>query len=134
MLLRPAQKSNISNRWHSELGKRASPCEIVVRPGLAADQILAFLHERDVDRIVMGTHCPGPIGKLLVGSVAEAVLRTANVPVCIIGPDVVDGKYRNFATSTILCAVSLLESSYMVAAFAAELGGTAIMPAWSCSM
>ena len=25
----------------------------------------------------MGTHSPGPIGKLLVGSVAEAVLRTA---------------------------------------------------------
>jgi len=97
------------------------PCEIVVRPGLAADQILAFLRERQVDRIVMGTHSPGPVGKLLVGSVAEAVLRTAHVPVCIIGPDVVDGKYRNYATKTILCAVSLNETSETVAAFAAEL-------------
>jgi nucleotide-binding universal stress UspA family protein len=96
-------------------------CEIIVRPGLAADQILAFLRERQVDRIVMGTHSPGPVGKLLVGSVAEAVLRTAHVPVCIIGPDVVDGKYRNYATKTILCAVSLNESSEMVAEFAAEL-------------
>src|SRR5271157_4250328 len=68
-------------------------CEVVVRPGLAADQILAYLRERDVDRIVMGTHSPGPIGKLLVGSVAEAVLRTSNVPVCIVGPEVVDGAY-----------------------------------------
>ncbi|MGO9433549.1 MAG: universal stress protein [Terracidiphilus sp.] len=97
------------------------PCEIVVRPGLAADQILAFLRERQVDRIVMGTHSPGPVGKLLVGSVAEAVLRTAHVPVCIIGPDVVDGKYRNYATKTILCAVSLNETSEAVATFAAEL-------------
>ncbi len=96
-------------------------CEVVVRPGLAADQILNFLHERDVDRIVMGTHCPGPIGKLLVGSVAEAVLRTANIPVFTVGPEVVDGKSRNFATRTILCALSLLESSYVVAAFAADL-------------
>jgi len=46
-------------------------CEVVVRPGLAADQILAYLRERQIDRIVMGTHSPGPIGKILVGSVAK---------------------------------------------------------------
>jgi nucleotide-binding universal stress UspA family protein len=34
---------------------------------------------------------------------------------------VVDGKYRNFATRTILCGVSLHESSPMVVGFAAEL-------------
>ena len=96
-------------------------CEIAVRPGLAADQILHFLRERDVDRVIMGTHSPGPIGKLLVGSVAEAVLRSAKVPVFIVGPDVVDGAFRKFATRTILCALSLLESSYVVATFAAEL-------------
>jgi nucleotide-binding universal stress UspA family protein len=96
-------------------------CEIVVRAGLAADQILAFLHEREIDRVVMGTHSPGPISKLLVGSVAEAVLRNAIVPVCIIGPDTIDGASRNFATRTILCAVSLQDSSHVVAGFAAEL-------------
>ena len=96
-------------------------CEVVVRPGLAADQILAFTREREIDRIVMGTHSPGPIGKLLVGSVAEAVLRTAKVPVFIVGPDVVDGSYRNFATRTILCAASLHEASSVVATLAAEL-------------
>jgi nucleotide-binding universal stress UspA family protein len=96
-------------------------CEVVVRPGLPADQILSFLRERQVDRVVMGTHSPGPIGKLLVGSVAEAVLRTAKVPVYIVGPDVLDGKYRNFATRAILCAVSLTEASFLVVGFAAEL-------------
>jgi nucleotide-binding universal stress UspA family protein len=96
-------------------------CEVVVRPGLAADQILAFARERVIDRIVMGTHSPGPIGKLLVGSVAEAVLRTAKVPVFIVGPDVVDGSYRKYATRTILCAARLQEASSVVAGFAAEL-------------
>src|ERR1017187_3727446 len=96
-------------------------CEVIVRPGLPADQILAFLREREIDRIVMGTHSPGPIGKLLVGSVAEAVLRTAKVPVLIVGPDVVDGSYRNFTTRTILCAVRMHEASSLVATFAAEL-------------
>jgi len=96
-------------------------CEVVARPGLPADEILAYTRERAIDRIVMGTHSPGPIGKLLVGSVAEAVLRTSCSPVYIIGPEVVDGSYRNFATRTILCAASLHEASSVVAAFAAEL-------------
>lgn len=97
------------------------PCEIVVRPGLAADQILHYLDEHPLDRIVMGTHCPGPIGKLLVGSVAEAVLRTATAPVCVVGPDVVDASCRNYAVRTILCALSLLETSHVIARFAADL-------------
>jgi nucleotide-binding universal stress UspA family protein len=96
-------------------------CEVVVRPGLPADEILHFTREREIDRIVMGTHSPGHVGKLLVGSVAEAVLRNAAVPVFIVGPEVLEGDYRNFATRTILCAVSLLESSAMVADFAAGL-------------
>lgn len=104
-----------------KLNAEGISCEIVVRPGLAADQILNFLRERHIDRIVMGTHSPGPIGKLLVGSVAEAVLRTASVPVYIIGPDVVDARYRNYATETVLCAVSMNETSYVIAAFAAQV-------------
>lgn len=97
------------------------PCEVIVRPGLPADQLMSLLRERPVDRIVMGTHCPGPIGKLLVGSVAEAVLRSARAPVLVVGPDVIDGRYRGFRTRTILCALSLQEASEMVAEFAAEL-------------
>ncbi len=96
-------------------------CEVVVRPGLAADQILAVSQERQIDRIVMGTHSPGPVGKLLVGSVAEAVLRTSAVPVYIVGPNVVDGSFHNFETRAILCAVSLLDTSLVVAKMAAQL-------------
>ncbi len=100
-------------------------CETVVRPGLPADQILTFLREREgqreIDRIVMGTHSPGPIGKLLVGSVAEAVLRSARAPVCVVGPEADDATCCDFAIRTILCGVSLHESSSMVAGFAAAL-------------
>jgi nucleotide-binding universal stress UspA family protein len=100
-------------------------CETVVRPGLPAYEINEYLREREgelaIDRVVMGTHSPGRIGKLLVGSVAEAVLRTAPAPVCVIGPEVVSGRYRNYATRTILCGVSLHESSAAVVRFAAEL-------------
>jgi nucleotide-binding universal stress UspA family protein len=96
-------------------------CTTVVRHGLAAEQILAFLRERRVDHVVMGTHSPGPIGKLLVGSVAEEVLRNSPVPVDIVGPNVVEGAYRHFSARTILCSVGAHESSRVVAQFAAEL-------------
>ena len=49
------------------------------------------------------------------------MLRTARVPVYIVGPDVGDGDYRKFATRTILCAVSMQEASHTVAGFAAAL-------------
>jgi nucleotide-binding universal stress UspA family protein len=93
----------------------------VVRPGLPADEILTFLRGRKIDRVVMGAHSPGPIGKLLVGSVAEAVLRNANVPVCIVGPNVVEGTYRNPVNRKVLCDVSKQEASRVVANFGAEL-------------
>jgi len=107
--------------WANQVRNAGVKCEVVVRPGLPADQILSFLREREIDRIVMGTHSPGPIGKLLVGSVAEAVLRTASVPVYIVGPCVAEAASRDYSTRTILCAVSLLETSHVVAEFAAEL-------------
>jgi nucleotide-binding universal stress UspA family protein len=100
-------------------------CRIVARPGLAADQILAFLRERKIDRVVMGSHSPGPVGKLLVGSAAEAVFRKANVPVFIVGPYVVEGAYRNLEARKILCDVSRQEASCAVANFGAELAAKA---------
>jgi nucleotide-binding universal stress UspA family protein len=117
--------TRVKKQRFEPLAQRASNlgvhCRIVVRPGHAAEQILAFLRERRVDRVVMGTHSPGPIGKLLVGSVAEEVLRNSPVPVNIVGPNVVEGAYRYFSARTILCSVDAPESSRVVARFAAEL-------------
>lgn len=120
-----AAAADVEKRHLEHLAEQAQAaglrCEAVARPGLPADQILNFAREREIDRIVMGTHSPGPIGKLLVGSVAEAVLRNAPVPVFIVGPETAGGDSRTFAPRTILCAVSMLESSSVVADFAAEL-------------
>jgi nucleotide-binding universal stress UspA family protein len=120
-----AAAAEVEKHHLEQLAERARAaglrCEAVVRPGLPADEILGFAREREIDRIVVGTHSPGPIGKLLVGSVAEAVLRNAPVPVLIAGPEMVESNSRSLTTRTILCAVSMLESSSVVADFAAEL-------------
>ena len=96
-------------------------CRTLVRAGSPADEILQTARDTGADRIVMGTHSPGHIGKLLIGSVAESVLRRAPIPVYIVGPEVEASSERSFAPQTVLCAISRVESSGPAAAFAAEL-------------
>ncbi len=49
--------------------------------GAAADAIISLAEERPCDLIVMGTHGRTGLGRVLVGSVAEGVLRKAPCPV-----------------------------------------------------
>jgi nucleotide-binding universal stress UspA family protein len=49
--------------------------------GDAATEIIALAQEVKADLIVMGTHGRTGVGRLLLGSVAEAVLRRAPCPV-----------------------------------------------------
>jgi nucleotide-binding universal stress UspA family protein len=44
-------------------------------------EIVRYARERDLDLIIVGTHGRGMLGHLLVGSVAEKVVRTAPCPV-----------------------------------------------------
>jgi nucleotide-binding universal stress UspA family protein len=55
-----------------------------IRHGRAADEILAAANENRADLIAMATHGRTGLGRLLFGSVAEAVLRRAPVPVFMI--------------------------------------------------
>lgn len=52
--------------------------------GEAADEILRLAQELDCDLIVMGTHGRKGLPRLLLGSVAEKVLREATCPVLTI--------------------------------------------------
>lgn len=49
--------------------------------GHPADAIVKFAAEHPVDLIVMGTHGRTGVARLVMGSVAEAVVRHANCPV-----------------------------------------------------
>jgi nucleotide-binding universal stress UspA family protein len=53
----------------------------VVRRGRAPKEILAAARDGDADLIAMSTHGRSGLGRLLFGSVAEEVLRHADVPV-----------------------------------------------------
>ena len=66
------------------LRERGAETETLVRfhPS-PAEAILAVAAETGADLIALGTHARGPIGRLLLGSVTDKVLRGATVPVLV---------------------------------------------------
>lgn len=62
---------------------RGLTCETAVREGPPAETIAAAQGELRADLIALATHGRSGIGRLLLGSVADAVVRLAKVPVLI---------------------------------------------------
>jgi nucleotide-binding universal stress UspA family protein len=57
------------------------PCERRVETGNPTDEIVRMATEENVDFIVLGTHGRRGLTRLLLGSIAEAVMRQAPCPV-----------------------------------------------------
>ena len=55
--------------------------QLVLKHGSPFVEIVRYARDADVDLIVMGTHGRGPIAHMLMGSVAEKVVRKAPCPV-----------------------------------------------------
>jgi nucleotide-binding universal stress UspA family protein len=64
----------------------APPIEIKALLGFAADEIVAEARRGSFDLIVMGTHGRIGLKHMLLGSVAERVVRMAPVPVMTVHP------------------------------------------------
>ncbi len=66
-------------------GVPAADVDVVVRAGDAAHEILATAQEWDAELIVMGRSGSGRVGELILGSVANSVLRNGSGPLLLIG-------------------------------------------------
>lgn len=70
---------------HAAVGVRANvQVETILLDGFVVETILEYAQKNDCDLIVMGSHGRGGFQRLLIGSVAEGVLRHSNVPVMIV--------------------------------------------------
>jgi nucleotide-binding universal stress UspA family protein len=78
-----------------------------------------------VDLIVMGTHGATGLERLLVGSVAEKVLRKAPCPVITVPRLAPPASRADLALETILCAVDFSPSSTQALKYALSLAETA---------
>lgn len=59
---------------------------LVVRVGKTVDEIIRFVEQEGIDIIVMATHGRTGLKHVLMGSVAERVVRTSPVPVLSVKP------------------------------------------------
>ncbi|EFI34926.1 UspA domain protein [Desulfonatronospira thiodismutans ASO3-1] len=57
-----------------------------VLTGYAAEEILKYADQEDMDMIIMGTHGRKGIDRVLFGSVAEKIVKSAPIPVLTIRP------------------------------------------------
>jgi nucleotide-binding universal stress UspA family protein len=67
----------------AKLRNKAVRVEGRVRRGHPADEIVAAARETGADLIAMSTHGRGGLGRLVFGSVAQAVLRHVDTPVLL---------------------------------------------------
>lgn len=66
------------------LGGATVEVEVVVRQGPAADGVVQEANKLGVERIAVGTHGRKGLSHLLLGSVAERIVRHAQVPVLVV--------------------------------------------------
>jgi len=101
--------------------KHTIVCDGVVREGNAARQVLEAAHDFHADRIVLGTRGRNKLSKLLLGSVAEQVLRSANIPVLTVGPEARLPVDASPPETVVLHATTLREASRPSAALACRM-------------
>ncbi len=86
------------------LGARATS---VLQNGAPSDRILTLLHgDPNFDLVVVGSHGRTGVSRVLLGSVAEQVVRHAPCSVLAARPRLTDGPFK-----TILCPVDFSETS-----------------------
>ncbi len=94
-------------------------CAYEVRRWYPVDEIKDCIRERGIDRLILGTSSRGKLGKVLVGSVAEELIRSLDIPVCTVGPS-----FRPLASDhprRIVLALSLRHRPEQALRFAVDL-------------
>lgn len=104
-----------------EARNRGIICEQVVREGHPAQQVLAAVRQFQVDRIVLGTRSRSKLSKLLIGSVAEQVLRSVTIPVITVGPEAHLTVNGSESERIVLHATTLREASRPSAVLASQI-------------
>lgn len=73
-----------ARRRVDSLARELTNCRAIVRVGSPAHTIVGVAREIDADLIVIGTHGRSGFSRVLLGSVAEQVIRHAGCPVFVV--------------------------------------------------
>jgi nucleotide-binding universal stress UspA family protein len=95
--------------------------EVIIMEGGVIGVVEAVADAKHADLIILGTSGRRGIGKFILGSVAEEILRRAACPVLTVGPHVAPGAQRDKKFHKILYATEFSEGAPSAAAFAIGL-------------
>jgi nucleotide-binding universal stress UspA family protein len=107
--------------WCATARARDISCDALVREGNAAQQVLSVARHLHADRLLLGTRSRSKMSKLLLGSVAEQVLRSANLPVITVGPEAHLPVDSANPAGVVLYATTLREASRPSAVLACQI-------------
>ena len=107
--------------WRMRARAQNIACDAVVREGQPAQQIIAATRQFKVHRLFLGTRSRSKVSKLLLGSVAEQVLRSVNLPVITVGPEAHLEVASDTRQRVVLHATTLRETSSPSAVLACEI-------------
>ncbi|MDR3725730.1 MAG: universal stress protein [Terracidiphilus sp.] len=110
--------------WCEQASRRNIGCDALLREGNAAQQIAAVVRQFQADRVLLGTRSRSKLGKLLLGSVAEQVLRSVNLPVFTVGPEAHLAVAAAGQEQVVLYATTLREASRPSAALACRIASS----------
>ncbi len=91
----------------SRASLRKIPHKALVDRGDVSDVIPEMIEQNHIDLVVLGTHGRRGVSKLILGSSAEKIYRSASCPVLTVGPRV--GDSRRWKPARILCPLDLSE-------------------------
>lgn len=85
--------TDLSVHWQKRLDESAArqrgtgvPVKALLRTGVTHEEIHRVAESEGADLLVIGTHGRTGANRLLLGSVAERVIRTAKIPVLSVSP------------------------------------------------
>jgi nucleotide-binding universal stress UspA family protein len=107
----------------TSLGERLKsvPHEVVVVDGETLPALLQQITDKNIDLVVVSTHGRTGLGRVLLGSVAEAIFREAPCPVLTVGPHLIRDPQWVLKIKEILSATDLAPTSAGAADYAISL-------------
>lgn len=79
------ERNDIEAYLKSQIPADYDKCEVAVFTGGAAEAVLSYAEEEEIELIVLTTHGDSGFGRWLLGSVAERITRHSPCPVLSIG-------------------------------------------------
>jgi nucleotide-binding universal stress UspA family protein len=87
-----------------------TPCRTLLKRGEIASLVPSLIEENSIDLVVLGTHGRRGMSKMLRGSVAEKIYRSATCPVLTVGPMAHSDAAKPWRIARMLFSVDLSES------------------------